>query len=72
MRNGVPVNGNCKHEIVQSVKNNAAPFGIVLIAIGAIGFVGMAMSFAICNMTTRKFKGEAKYNSAKYGMTKDD
>ena len=72
VRNGVPVNGNCKHEIVQSVKNNAAPFGVVLIVIGAIGFIGMAMSFAICNMTTKRFKGEAKYNFNKYGMSKDE
>ena len=72
MRNGVPKNGNCKHEIVQSVQNNAAPFGVVLIVIGAIGLIGMAMSFMICNMTSRKFKGQAQYNFAKYGTSKDE
>lgn len=72
VRNGVPKNGNCKQEIVDSVKNNATPFSVVLISLGLVGLIGMAASFAICNMTSRKFKGEAPYNFAKYGMTKDD
>ena len=72
VRNGVPVNGNCKHEIVESVKQNATPFGVVLIVVGGIGFVGMAMSFVICNLTSRKFRPKAEYNPAKYGTSKDD
>jgi len=66
------VNGNCKHEIVESVKQNASPFGVVLIIIGGLGFVGMVLSFVICNMASRKFKGKSEYNFAKYGTTKDD
>ena len=58
MRNGVPVNGNCKHEIVESVKKNATPFSVVLIIVGGLGFIGMAMSFVICNFTSRKYKGQ--------------
>ena len=54
------------------VKNNATPFGVVLLVIGAIGLVGMSLSFVICNMTSRKFKGESPYSFNKYGMSKDD
>jgi len=50
VRNGAPKNGNCKAEISQSVKNNATPFAVVLMVLGAVGFVGMTMSFMICNM----------------------
>ena len=57
---------------MESVKQNATPIGVVLIAVGGIGFVGMAMSFVICNLTSRKFKGKSEYNYAKYGTTKDD
>ena len=72
VRNGVPANGNCKAEVVQSVKNNATPFGVVLIIIGAIGFVGMTMSFVICGMAQRKNRAQSKYDPAKWGMSKDD
>ena len=72
VRNGVPVNGNCKHEIVETVQRNATPFGTVMVVIGVIGFVGTAMSFAICNMQSRKYKGQSQYNFNKYGMSKDE
>lgn len=68
----MPLNGNCKHEIVQTVKNNATPFGVVLLVIGGIGLIGMSLSFVICNMPSRKFKGESPYSFNKYGMSKDD
>lgn len=72
VRNGVPVNGNCKHEIVESVKNNATPFAVVLISMGIVGLVGMAASFVICGFSSKKFKGEQLYNYNKYGTSKDD
>ena len=59
VRNGVPVNGNCKQEIVEKVENNAGPFAIVLLAIGLVGFIAMLLSFVICNLSSRRFKGEA-------------
>lgn len=72
VRNGVPEHGNCKHEINEAVRNNASPFAVVLMIIGCLGFVGMGMSFVICNFSSRKFKGQQQYNYAKYGTTKDD
>ena len=72
VRNGLPVNGNCKHEIVETVKQSATPIGVILLVVGGIGFIGMAMSFVICNFSSRKFKGKQEYNYAKYGTTKDD
>ena len=72
VRNGVPANGNCKHEIVESVKNNATLFSVVLISLGVVGLIGIVTSFAICGMTSRKFKAESPYNFSKYGMSKDD
>ena len=57
VRNGVPVNGNCKHEIYQTVQDNAQPVAIILIILGLVGLIGVTASFAICNMPSRKFKG---------------
>jgi len=72
VRNGVPKNGNCKQEIVQSVKNHATPYAIVLLVIGALGLAGTILSFIICRLSGRKFKGEPMYNYNKFGMTKND
>ena len=68
----MPVNGNCKNELVQSVKNNATPFGVVLIILGAVGLIGMTMSFVICSMHKRKQQGEQKYDFNKWGNSKNE
>ena len=72
VRNGVPINGNCKSEIVEKVQKNATPFGVVMLTIGLVGFAGMVLSFVICNLSSRRFKGQPQYNYAKYGMSKDE
>ena len=59
-------------EIVQSIKDNATPFGVICLVIGGIGFVGMFMSFAICKLTSRWQKGETFYDYSKYGTSKND
>lgn len=69
VRNGVPANGNCKHALVTSAKNNATPFAVVLIVIGAIGFIGMIMSFMICKIAERKWKPSG-YQFEKWGTSK--
>ena len=69
MRNGVPKGGNCKAEIAASVKKNATPYAIVLLVIGGIGLAGTILSFMICKMTSRKFRGEAQYNFNKFGLS---
>jgi len=45
---------------------------VILLVIGGIGLMGTIMSFAICKMTSRKFRGQAQYNYNKFGMSKDD
>ena len=72
VRNGVPKNGNCKKEIAESVKRNATPYAVVLLVIGGIGLMGTIMSFCICKMTSKKFRGQAQYSYNKYGMSKDE
>ena len=72
VRSGTPKNGNCKDEIGEMVKKNVTLFGVVLIVIGAIGMVGMIMSFVICGMAQRKRGPESPYNPNKYGMSKDE
>ena len=48
VRNGAPVNGNCKHEIIEAVNKNASIYAILLLSVGLVGFIGLAMSFSIC------------------------
>jgi hypothetical protein len=44
----------------------------VMLSIGILGLTGWAMSFAICFISTRKFKGRNNYDYAKYGMSKEN
>jgi len=48
VRNGVPKNGNCKHEIIQAVNNHSVVYAVLLLILGTIGFVGVLMAFSIC------------------------
>lgn len=43
-----------------------------MLAIGVLGLAGWAMSFAICFLSSRKFKGRNNYDYAKYGTSKEN
>ena len=72
VRNGVPKNGNCKKEIAEAVKRNATPYAVILLVVGCVGLLGTIMSYCICKMTSRKFRGQAQYNYNKFGMSNKD
>ena len=72
VRTGVPQNGDCRTEIVEMIRHYSGAYAGVMLAVGIVGLVGWTMSFAICNIKGRKFKGKNNYNYAKYGMTKEN
>ena len=73
VRNGVPVNGNCKHEIIQFVEENAAFYAVVLLLIGIVGFLGMTMAVSIYYLRKKNYQGKAFYNPSKWGaQSKND
>lgn len=67
VRNGVPKNGNCKHEIISAVNQNASIYAIFLLAVGLVGFIGLTMSFSICYFQRKRYTGKNFYNASKWG-----
>jgi len=72
VRKGIPTNGDCRNEIVDRLHTYAAVYAGAMLAIGILGLVGWGMSFAICFISTRKFKGRNNYDYAKYGVSKEN
>lgn len=72
VRNGIPKNGDCKAEIVNVLHKHASIYAGVTLGVGLIGLVGWSMSFAICFLTSKKFKGKDNYDYAKYGFSKEN
>ena len=71
VRSGPPVNGNCKHEIIQTVRDNSTLFGVIFCIIGLVGLVGLCMSAVICNLQRKRFKGQQFYDYSKWGVSKE-
>ena len=67
VRNGVPANGNCKHEIIVAVNRHASIYAILLLSVGLVGFIGLAMSFSICLFQRKAYQGREFYNPSKWG-----
>lgn len=72
VRSGVPENGDCRQEIVEVLHKYAAVYAGAMLGIGLIGLIGWTMSFAICYLSSRKFKGRSQYDPNKYGMSKEN
>ena len=72
VRNGIPKNGDCRDEIVDTLHQYAAVYAGCMLAVGLIGLIGWTMSFAICYLSSRKFKGRSNYDFAKYGISKEN
>ena len=69
VRNGVPVNGNCKHEIIVFVNENSTFYGVMLVIVGVAGFIGVMMAVSICYLRKKAYVGKNFYSSIKWGNT---
>jgi hypothetical protein len=72
VRKGIPANGDCRNEIVDRLHTYSAVYAGAMLVIGILGLTGWGMSFAICFISTRKFKGRSNYDYAKYGISKEN